>query len=217
MTLNIREIGQGDTDAFERVLAIYREAIELSEQRPEEELRRLPGRSDYRIMAAERHGEIVGFSISHVPAAEDFWLFEYAATVTAERGRRTGAKLFLQAGISAGVERTALVEADAVPPAGGEVQEKRLRFYGRLGCRAIGGLDYILPLDANGTPPPMLLLALMPETVSHVSRDRVKRWLTRLYIGVYGKAPDDPRIALMLASLPENVPLAPLSPVRSTP
>ncbi len=217
MTLHIRQAVPADSLAMERVLAIYREAIERSEQKPEAELRASLSRADYRLMIAERHGEIVGFSISHAPAGEDFWLFEYAATVAAERGRGTGTKLFRQAGISGGVERTALVEVDAIPQAGGEVQEKRLRFYGRLGCRIVHGVDYILPLNVNGTPPPMLLLALAPPGVAAVPREIVKRWLTQLYTSVYGKPPDDPRIGLMLHGLPSEIALAPISPDRATP
>jgi hypothetical protein len=217
MTLNIRQAGPADSLAMERVLTIYREAIEPSEQRPEAGLRASLARADYRLIIAERHGEIVGFSISYAPVGEDFWLFEYAATIAAERGQGTGTMLFSQAGVSAGIERIALVEVDAIPPGGGEVQEKRLRFYQRLGCRIVLGVDYILPLEANGTPPPMLLLALAPPGMAGVSRETLKRWLTQLYTGVYGKLADDPRIGLMLHGLALDIALAPISLDRATP
>ena len=40
-----------------------------------------------------------------------------------------------------------------------------------------------------------------------VARGEVKRWLETIYRDVYHCAPDDPRLAQMLATLPDPVPL----------
>ena len=200
MGMSIRQLGKHETAAFERVLAIYREAIEPSEQRPEADLRGVIGREDYLVLVAERDAGIVGFAISWLPDGEDFWLFEYVAATPAERGKGTGAALLRQSASAAGADRTGLVEADA---ARDDVTARRLGFYERLGCRPLHGLDYQLPLRTHGLPPPMLLLALTPA--SAVSRDAVGRWLRRLYVGVYGQLADDPRITQMLAALPPDV------------
>jgi len=206
MSLTIRQLGPGDADTFERALAIYREVIAPSEQRSEEEIRTLLGRRDYVVLAAEQGGEVVGFAISYVPLAEDFWLFEYVATTPAERGRGAGAALVLHATSLAGEGRVGLVEAD-VDTGHDPVARKRLRFYARLGCRKLDGLDYQLPLRTHGLPPPMLLLALAPPNVASLSVEAVERWLRLIYIGVYRQNEDDPRIAEMIGSLSLSVPL----------
>ena len=64
MDVMIRQLERDDGAAFEAALAIYRSEIELSEQRPEEELRMLLTRDDYFVQAAERAGRVIGFSIS---------------------------------------------------------------------------------------------------------------------------------------------------------
>jgi GNAT superfamily N-acetyltransferase len=211
MNLSIRQLGPADADTFERALAIYREAIIPSEQRPEDEIRALLGRRDYVVLAAEQadaeqRDNVVGFAISYVPLAEDFWLFEYVAATPAERGRGAGAALVQEATRLAGEGRVGLVEADADT---GEdpVARKRLRFYERLGCRKLDGLDYQLPLRTHGVPPPMLLLALAPPNVTALSVEAVERWLRLIYIGVYRQNEDDPRIAEMIAGLQFSVPL----------
>lgn len=206
MTLTIRQLGPGDADAFERALAIYREAIAPSEQRPEEEIRTLLARRDYVVLAAEQGGEVAGFAISYVPLAEDFWLFEYVATTPEKRGRAAGAALVQQATRLAGDGRVGLVEADA-DTGHDPVAGKRLRFYARLGCRKLEGLDYLLPLRTHGLPPPMLLLALAPPNVTHLSVEAIERWLRLIYIGVYRQNEDDPRIAEMIGGLDPSVPL----------
>jgi GNAT superfamily N-acetyltransferase len=208
MTLTIRQLGPGDADAFESALAIYRDAITPSEQRPEEELRPLLGRRDYIVLAAEQRSEVVGFSISYVPLAEDFWLFEYVATTPAARGQGAGAAMVQHAAKLAGESRVGIVEAEA-DTGHDPVMGKRLRFYARLRCRKIEGLDYLLPLRTHGVPPPMLLLALAPPNVASLPVHAVERWLRLIYIGVYRQNENDPRIVEMISGLPANVPLTP--------
>jgi GNAT superfamily N-acetyltransferase len=209
MDIAIRQLDEDDGDAFERALAIYRDAIEPSEQRSEAELRGVLARADYVVLAAEGNGQVVGFSIGWLPEGEDFWLFEYAATIPSDRGRGIGAVLFEKTAAMAGAERTGLVEADA---ARDEVTARRLRFYARLGCRRIDGVDYLLPLRTHGEPPPMLLLAHVSRSIGALPREEFRRWLSRIYASVYGQAAGDPRIAAMLDGLPLDVSLTDLDP-----
>jgi hypothetical protein len=201
MSLTIRRLGSRDTDAFERALVIYREAIAPSEQRPEAELRGVLGRGDYCILAAVRNEEIVGLAIAFLPMGEDFWLLEYVATAGSERGRGTGELLVREASL-AGQGRIGLVEADADLDGPETIPARRLRFYRRLGCRTVDGLNYLLPLRTHGVPPPMLLLALAPTSVASIPTTTIERWLRTIYVEVYGQRADDPRIARMVASLP---------------
>jgi hypothetical protein len=207
MTLTIEQLGSGDADAFERALAIYREAIEPSEQRQENELRAALTRGDYRILAAFRGTEIVGLVIAFFPHGEDFWLLEYVATTPSERGGRGAGELLVRKVSLTAQERIGLVEVDQ--PAGDTetIASRRLRFYRRLGCRRIGALNYLLPLRTHGMPPPMLLLAFAPDAVASIPARTIEHWLRVIYVQVYGQSPDDPRIAGMIDALPPDTPL----------
>jgi GNAT superfamily N-acetyltransferase len=206
MTVTIRQIGAGDKDAFERALAIYREAIEPSEQRPEAELWAALDRSDCLILAALRGQAVVGFAIAFLPDGGEFWLLEYVATAPSERGQGTGERLVREASLAAR-GRTGLVEIDEPHGPPEAIVARRVRFYRRLGYRQVGALSYLLPLRAHGLPPPMLMLALAPATVASIPARTIERWLRTIYVEVYGQRTDDPRIVEMSGKLPADTPL----------
>jgi GNAT superfamily N-acetyltransferase len=207
MSLTIRRLGSGDADAFERALVIYREAIDPSEQRLEAELRGALGGDDYCILVGARNEEIVGLAIAFLPAGEDFWLLEYVATSACGRGQGTGEALVRRAALLA-QGRIGLVEVDADLDGRPEtIAARRLRFYRRLGCRKIDGLQYLLPLRTHGLPPPMALLALADGSMTSIPATTIERWLRTIYMRVYGQRADDPRIAGMVEKLPADAPL----------
>ncbi len=204
--IRIQKIAPDNAALIDAAFALYRDSIETSEQRPEQVFRTLIQRPDYIFLCAMLDDELIGVAVSWVPAAADFWLFEYAAVSERLRGNKIGANLFFATRLMAGQERIALVEVDAFT--GEEIQARRLAFYRRLGCRRLAGLDYILPLDAFGTPPPMWLLALsQEETLASVSVQEVEDWLRRIYSEAYLKPLDDPRLAKMIDPLPDDVEL----------
>lgn len=211
----IRLIKPDEGALIDSAYALYAQAIEKTEQRPEADFRALAARDEYRFVAALMDGQLAGIAVSWAPRNADFWLFEYVAVAPDMREKGAGANLFFATRYAIGQQRVALVEVDAFM--GLPDQARRLSFYGRLGCRRLAGLDYLLPLDAFGKPPPMWLLALPPQAVEGFSVFTVEDWLRRIYCEAYGKAPDDPRLARMIDPLPDVVALEALSPDRATP
>lgn len=206
--IRIEYLRADDPIGLNEAYAIYHDAILQSEQRTEEEFRSLILRSDYRFLVARVDETILGVSVSWAPEQGDLWLFEYAAVRPEVRGRQIGANLFMASRHVIGNDRTALVEVDA--DTGTEEQAKRLAFYQRLGLKRLRGLDYLLPLDAFGAPPPMWMLALPPAAVETVPVMQVEDWLRRIYYEVYAKGLDDPRLAAMIDPLPDDVMLDPI-------
>lgn len=188
---------------MDAAFALYRDNIEKTEQRTEEEFRALARRPDYTFVAASVANQMIGVAVSWTPPEGDMWLFEYAAVSPTMRGNGVGANLFFASRVVAGQSRMALIEIDA--DHGTEEQGKRIAFYRRLGCVKLRGLDYKLPLDAFGTPPPMWLIGLPPQATVSVSVHAVEGWLRRIYSEVYGKGLDDPRLAHMIDPLPDDV------------
>lgn len=203
--IRITELDPEDGAGLDRVVALYRAEILQTEQRPEAEFRSLIRRPDYRFVVARLDDAIIGFAVSWVPNQADFWLFEYAAVSPEARGNKIGSHLLLASRELIGIERTALVEVDA--DTGSEQQARRLAFYKRLGCRQLSGLNYLLPLDAFGKPPPMWLLAMLHPDVHAVPVMVLEEWLRRIYSEAYARRLDDPRLAKMIDPLPDDVPL----------
>lgn len=203
--IRIIQLEPDDGEGLDHVYALYHAAILRTEQRPEAEFRALIQRPDYRFVVAKLDEAIIGFAVSWVPEPGDFWLFEYAAVSPEARGNKIGSHLLLASRQLIGIERTALIEVDA--NTGSDEQAKRLEFYKRLGCRQLAGLEYLLPLDAFGQPPSMLLLAMLHPDVHSVPVMVLEEWLRRIYSEAYGKGLDDPRLARMIDPLPDDVPL----------
>ncbi len=203
--LTIQPLAGADIDGLNEAYAIYHDAIELSEQRTEAVFKALADRPDYRFLVALRGTAMAGVAVSYIPRESDFWLFEYAAVAKAERGAGVGARLFMASRLTAGLGRVGLIEVDVDTGTAGQAQ--RLAFYARLGCRRLRGLDYLLPLETFGQPPPMCLLALAPPGVAFIGVDTIERWLRGIYADVYDRQLDDRRLARMIDPLPDDVAL----------
>ncbi len=203
--IRISQLEPDDGEGLDHVYALYHAAILQSEQRPEAEFRALIQRPDYRFVVARMDEAIIGFAVAWAPEQADFWLFEYAAVAPEARGNKIGSHLLLASRQLIGIERTAIIEVDA--NTGSEEQARRLEFYKRLGCRQLAGLEYILPLNAFGQPPSMVLLAMLHPDVHSVPVMILEEWLRRIYAEAYGKGLDDPRLARMIDPLPDEVPL----------
>ena len=185
----------GDEAGFVQLLAIYRDAIDPSEQKTEAALRAMLDRETQRFLVAREGAAVIAFAILWLPTSADFWSLEYMAVAPAHRGGGLGAKMF-RASVAAARRPFGVIEVEAPT---GDLQRRRLGFYVRLGCRRLGAIDYQLPLRTYGEPPPMWLLMHGGEDVANLARERVRDWLSCMYAEIYDEAPDDPRIAQMLA------------------
>ncbi len=205
--IKIQPIAPTSEAVIDQAFALYRDVIERTEQRPEDEFRALAKRPDYRFLGAFADDDLVGVSVTMLPPDADMWLFEYAAVRPDMRGHGIGANLLLATRHIAGPQRMGLIEVDT--DRGEEEQARRLSFYRKLGCLRLRDIDYLLPLDAFGAPPPMWLLALPPREINAISVFAVENWLRRIYAQAYGKDLDDPRLARMIDPLPDDVALDP--------
>ncbi len=212
MTAAITVLDPDDGRRFASVVRIYAAAIEPSEQKPPEVLRGHVSDPRYAFLVAEDGGEVVGFAAVFIPLSREFWLLEYLAVDGARRSAGLGAALFDAAVAYAGSIAPGcfgLLEVDAVDAvvgAGNDIA-RRLQFYARNGCRKIAGLRYLLPLASRGTPPAMQLLVQGRPDQSTIARSMLQDWLVTLYREVYDQAGDDPRLARMMANLPDTLQL----------
>jgi GNAT superfamily N-acetyltransferase len=208
--MQIERISRSDRVAFDGLCRIYSEAIRPEEQKPPEQLGQMLARDEYAFIIAGQPGSLAGFAILFAPPDEDFALLEYLAVAAERRGRGLGGRLlaFCAEWIGDWRERVLLIEVDRDSPGARDLEQRRrrIRFYQGCGCRRIAGLDYQLPLPAAPAEP-MDLLALPRSPVGAITRARIERWLNVIYVRVYGRPATDPRLAAMIAPLPERVPL----------
>lgn len=199
---------------LEQLITIYQAAIDPSEQKSAAEIAAMLDDPRYAFIASATGGTVTGFSICFFPANADFWLLEYMAVDASARSGGLGEAIFAESyhhGLTRVPGGTMLLEVDQPGQSRNSANdtEARVRFYRRMGCRMVMGLNYILPMDASGTPPPMMLLTYAIPSLNVVSKAHAQNWLTSLYTDVYAKAKDDPRIPLMLSHLPDTLVVVP--------
>ncbi len=191
---------------FDDFYAIYCASFPLSEQKSYEELLRMGSSSFYTIFTAQYDEQTLGFCILFHDTNVDFYLLEYMAIDTQKRSLGLGSKLLL-ASTEVLIKRYGLkpllIEIDSPEKPSDEqhIREKREQFYRKQGARKIDPFDYILPLNSDEAPPPMELLVYHP-TLTHISKENLKRWLEILYTNVYGCDKNDARIEAMLKDTP---------------
>jgi GNAT superfamily N-acetyltransferase len=206
----LEELTSPDGPSFRQLFAIYAASIDPREQKPEAWIRAMVVAPEYRVWMVQREGRVRGFSILFVPPGKGFALLEYMAVAPEERGHGFGAQLFrktvAQALTPAGATLPVLLEVDSDREASSDraLRTRRLHFYRRLGCRAIAGLGYLMPLGGVG-PAPQMHLMIYPAPTGPVPLADLKRWLQIIYQDVYRAGADDPRIAQMLEPLPDPV------------
>ena len=105
------------------------------------------------------------------------------------------------------------VDSDREASSDRALRTRREQFYRRLGCLRIARAPLPHAARRRGRAArdgPLRLpdgAAAAARRGSQVPRSEVKRWLETIYRDVYHCAPDDPRLAQMVAALPDPVPL----------
>jgi GNAT superfamily N-acetyltransferase len=214
--MKLEQLASSEGETFRQLYAIYAASIAAREQKREGWIAAMIEDPEYRVWVAKAGGLVRGFSILFVPAAGGFALLEYMAVAPDQRNHGLGAELFRQTVEQAVTtddrKLPVLLEVDSDREASSDraLRTRRERFYRRLGCLRIAGLRYLMPLGGEGAPPEMDLLVYRAEPLggparSEVPRSQVTSWLETIYRDVYHCAPDDPRLAQMVAGLPDPV------------
>lgn len=207
-------LNESHQSELSRLIEIYQEAIDPSEQKTPAEITAMVADPRYALMVSITRGEVSGFSICLFPPGADFFLLEYMAIAAASRGKRVGEALFAESYRygSARAADTMVLEVD-MPGSSSNPDndtEGRYRFYRRMECRRIDGLTYILPLETASTPPPMMLLVYRVPAVVSLDCGRLRTWLETIYETAYGKPRNDARITKMLAQAARTLAALPL-------
>jgi GNAT superfamily N-acetyltransferase len=207
----VEQLESSAGESFKQLYAIYAASIAAREQKGEGWIAAMIGSPAYRFFISKADGVVRGFSILFLPAAEGFALLEYMAVAPGERNHGLGAELFRRtverAVTPEGGKLPVLLEIDSDREASSDraIRTRRERFYRRLGCLRIAGLRYFMPLAGEGPAPEMDLFVHTSEPASGIARGELRRWLEIVYRDVYRCPADDPRIAQMLAGLPDRV------------
>ena len=221
--VKLEQLASSEGETFRQLYAIYAASIAAREQKREGWIAAMIDAPEYRVWVAKVGGLVRGFSILFVPAAGGFALLEYMAVAPDHRNHGLGAELFrwtVERAVSPGERPLPVlleVDSDREDASDRALRTRRKSFYRRLGCLRIAGLHYLMPLPGEGPPPEMDLLVYQAAPLgrparsevprSEVPRSEVKRWLETIYRDVYHCSPDDPRLAQMVAGLPDPVPL----------
>jgi GNAT superfamily N-acetyltransferase len=207
----LEPLTSAEGEPFKELFAIYASSITPREQKPEAWLRKMVAAPEYRVWTVQDGGHVLGFSVLFVPPGQSFALLEYMAVTPDRRNGGYGAALFNEtvkhARTVEGVALPVLLEVDSDREVSTDraMRTRRLHFYRRLGCRALAGLRYLMPLEGAGSAPEMVLMIHRADQQTAVPRADVERWLKSIYEDVYHVSPDDPRVATMLDPLADPV------------
>ncbi len=203
----LHRIIHDDDPAFAKVLEIYVESMPPHERKPMHLVRRLPTRDDYRVFAwATEADGVAAFSMIYRPFDEPFALLEYMAVRHDLRDHGFGRALY-GAGLAfvrAEHATNLLIEVDSERDATAKDADHRVmrkRFYHRLGARQVEGLDYLLPLWRDWTPPAMDLMVDLDPAGDTLDKTQLTAWIDAVFQGAYGRDPGDPQIARMMAAV----------------
>jgi GNAT superfamily N-acetyltransferase len=197
-------------DAFYRV---YAASIPPREQKGRRAMEALVDSPQYTSWVARAGDRVVGMAVVFAPVHADFALLEYMAVDAAVRNQGTGALIFTSVVKALDRRRTGVVlllevDSDREDSAGDrEIRRRRKAFYQRLGCRAVKGLDYLLPLRGQGKPPIMDLMIHRSNEDQSIAKIDLARWLQSIFVDVYACRKDDERIGLMLTPVSDPVTL----------
>ena len=181
MALKVHALEQNNPHEFDGFYAIYSTSFPPSEQKSRYALLQMVHSSFYTIYLAYNDEKIVGFCMMYHPDSEDFFLLEYMAIDTTQRGIGLGSTL-LKSSIDQLFKtygtRALLIEIDSPEKYSHEqeIREKREQFYRRLGALKIDPFDYILAPQSSEEPPPMELLVYHPS-MKEISKDEVEKVL----------------------------------------
>lgn len=197
MAYTLEQIKDAGSPNFEQMFYVYQNSLDPREQKTRDQIVGLVSRPNYGVYCLSDVG-VIGFIILYHSQRFEFSLLEYMAVDAAHRNAGLGALMFNMA-LNFCVDRSMVVEVDSdrEDSADRTMRLRRKRFYGRLGCLHVANLDYKLPLP--GEPPVMDLLIRPEPTHVPIARETLQQWLTDIYVSVYAQAPDDRRIAYMIA------------------
>lgn len=206
--MRIRRIAKEDTEAFEAALLIYRASIDASERKPDAWLAAMLARPDYAFLLIDIAERPAAMAVVYVSPTTEFWLLEYLAVAPDQRGGGIGSEV-LSACVAFAFAPVGLIEVDALleEAPGADLRRKRLAFYQRQGCRQLGDIAYEMPPVTPATPPPMVMLAIAPQSVASIDAPTVRRWLNEIYVRVYNQLADAPAIDRIMRGQPDLIPL----------
>ena len=194
LPIRFAELDDADDPRFAGMIGLYEDSIPERERKSRDAVRAMATSKAHRVVVAQRGKDVIGFFLLYIGDA--IALLEYLATAPALRGRGLGARLYEQARRAAGHRPLIVeVESDREACADAALRARRIAFYRRLSCRRIEDLDFILPLPGTGEPP---LLDLLVDGAGFDVDEQIETWLREIYRGVYGCAPDDPRLLHMI-------------------
>lgn len=209
--LKVRRLHSVDDAAFAQLLEIYFEANDPSERKSLDRLAEMIQEPGYYFLAGMKSGLVAGFQILRVFDGADAALLEYNAVAHDCRNQGIGSDLFCEIeklDVFASRFLLAEVASDKKTTPDQAERTRRKEFYRRLGWREIEHFAYIMPPVSTTMPPEMDMLVYARDLPASIERERLRRWLERCYVDVYGLSATDARIDVMISGLPDEVPLA---------
>jgi GNAT superfamily N-acetyltransferase len=196
---------------FKEAMGIYLQAFPDNERQPADKIKSRVEHGYYSLIIAKRNKSVAGFSLLFPFIDLNFGLLDYMAVQKEQQGFGIGSKLFdktfelLRQDIP-----TSFLLLEVEDPAFGDPLEKdtrfrRVKFYRKLGAKAVTNFRYLMPPLSGNSPTNMLLMVYMGSKLMALNPQSLLHIVTAIYSKVYERDEDDPYLGQMLENLPDNV------------
>ncbi len=207
------KLAVADRASFQGFYKLFVDSMPESERKAESAIAEMVRRPEYNILLLKDAENIIGYSVLFSPSGELFHLLEYMAIKADYRNQGLGQALFTRTflGLASSTSEPAYVllevDSELEESADHQLRKRRQQFYRRLGCLRVKHLAYQLPLETDVSPPAMDILIYPLKGFHAITKAQLKHWLNTIYVNVYGKQSDDPRIGQMLALVADPIEL----------
>lgn len=157
---------------IDHIWPLINEAFPDSEHRDYEGQKKLFDRSEYRVIAREENGEVIGFAAFW--EIENCTFIEHLAVDKSQRGKGIGADIMDELKTSATLPLILEVELAQA----GDMAQRRIEFYRRLGFYE-NPFPYMQPAMQEGQSPIPLMIMSYPSPLSHEEFEKIGKSLVK--------------------------------------
>jgi len=204
-------ISDSSSTEYRDAMGIYLEAFPDNERQSLAKIKHRVEHGNYSLIMVKKNRSVAGFSLLCPFPDLNFGLLDYMAVQKDQRNRGIGSKLFAKTFefLKQGIPSSFLL-LEVEDPAFGSPSERvarlrRLRFYQRLGVKAVTNFRYLMPPMAGNSPTNMLLMVYTGNNLVALNSQSLAHIVTAIYFNIYERDEDDPYLGQMLENIPDSI------------
>lgn len=188
-----KEITYNDNELLKQCFDIYLNYFPPQEIRSlEKTISMIQKDNNYHVIVALQDEKVIGFSFLYLFSSLKFGVLDYIAAIKEFQGKGIGTGIFnfsfhvLGSKIPDGIGLLMEIQKDNVQNSNeNEIRKRRIKFYKKLGCKFLNGINYLLPSQIGRNPEEMYLMIKPITNINSLSRNEVSKFVDAIYSKIY--------------------------------